>query len=108
MKLFLFASILLAVAAVADDRLRDVQGELKSQGFFYGEVDGKPGPETAAALRRYQIRNGLQVTGTVNDETLAALGMGGKPPEPEPAKPAPPRKASPGDQVNPPPPSDDT
>ena len=28
-----------------------------------------------AAIRRYQIRNGLQVTGELNDETLQSLGV---------------------------------
>src|SRR5262249_21122229 len=34
---------------------------------------GEKGAETTAAVRRYQIRNGLQVTGEINDETLHAL-----------------------------------
>src|SRR4030095_14196801 len=100
MKILVFATALLAATVFADDRLRDVQGELKNQGFFYGTVDGKDGPETNAAIRRYQIRNGLQVTGALNDETLAALGMG-KPGEPEPAKPVVPPKVKPSDQINP-------
>ncbi len=93
---------LLAIAmfatANADDRIRDAQAELKSQGFFYGEVDGKDGAESSAAIRRFQIRNGLQVTGKLNDETLAALGLGNNTeskPEPVPQKPQP-------TQVNPP------
>ena len=59
----------------ADDLTRAVQQQLKDQGFFYGAVDGRGGEETAAAIRRYQIRNGLKVTGQLNDETLHALGM---------------------------------
>ena len=64
--------------ALADDQLRNVQTELKSLGFFYGEVSGQPSSETTSAIRRYQIRNGLDVTGSLNAETLAALGMGPK------------------------------
>ena len=91
---------LLSIAAFADDRLRDVQTELKTQGFYYGEINGQNTGETAAALKRYQIRNGLEVTGTMNDETLKALGIGVVPgvrvpqeaPVPSPAaKPAAPR-----------------
>jgi len=59
----------------ADDQLRTVQQTLKDQGFYYGEVDGEEGSETNAAIRRYQIRNGLQVTGKLNTETAAALGL---------------------------------
>ena len=68
----------------ADDQLRDVQTELKSQGFFYGEATGQMNTETTAAIRRYQIRNGLEVTGTLNKESLTALGIGGKSKAPAP------------------------
>ncbi|HEY0794112.1 MAG TPA: peptidoglycan-binding domain-containing protein [Chthoniobacterales bacterium] len=61
--------------AWADDSTRALQQKLKDQGFYYGDVSGQPGPETAAALRRYQIRYGLRVTGEVNDETLRAMGL---------------------------------
>ncbi len=113
MKHLLFATALLAMTAFADDRVRDVQAELKTQGFFYGAVDGKEGPETTAAIRRFQIRNGLKVTGTLSEDTLGALGIGGTPApaKPEVVKPAPgkeptmtPPKAKTGEQLNPPPP----
>jgi peptidoglycan hydrolase-like protein with peptidoglycan-binding domain len=110
MKSLLFATILLAAPALADDRVRDVQAELKSQGFFFGNVDGKEGPETTAAIRRYQIRNGLKVTGSLDNGTLAALGIGVNPadkpadPAKEAAKPVPltPVKPKPSEQENPP------
>ena len=57
----------------ADDQMATVQQELKDQGFYYGQVDGQPGAETSAAIRRYQIRNGLQVSGTLTQETLDSL-----------------------------------
>ena len=91
--------LLLAAAAFADDQVRGVQAELKAQGFFYGDVNGQTSPETVAAVRRYQIRNGLEVTGTLTKETLDALRGAGKPapqvappPAPKPATPAPARK----------------
>lgn len=59
----------------ADDLTRAIQERLKDQGFYYGEVDGQGGDETSAAIRRYQIRHGLKVTGQLNDETLHALGI---------------------------------
>lgn len=67
----------LPMLAAATDQLRDVQTELKTQGFYYGEINGQSTAETTAALRRYQIRNGLEVTGTLNKETLEALGIAG-------------------------------
>ena len=60
-------------AARADDSLKRVQQSLHDQGFYYGSVDGAPGDETTQAIRRYQIRNGLQVTGQLNDETRASI-----------------------------------
>ena len=36
-------------------------------------VTGDKSAETTAAIRRYQIRNGLQVTGELNEETLRAV-----------------------------------
>jgi peptidoglycan hydrolase-like protein with peptidoglycan-binding domain len=50
-----------------------VQQSLKDQGFYYGNVTGDKSAETTAAIRRYQIRNGLQVTGEINPETLHSL-----------------------------------
>lgn len=63
----------LTTEARADAQTREVQQTLKDAGFYYGTVDGQSGAETKAALRRFQIRNGLQVTGAVSPETLSAL-----------------------------------
>src|SRR4029077_5828540 len=46
--------------------------------FYYGNVTGDKSAETTAALRRYQIRNGLQVTGELSPETLNSLNLRGK------------------------------
>jgi peptidoglycan hydrolase-like protein with peptidoglycan-binding domain len=59
----------------ADDLTRTVQQRLKDQGFYYGEVDGRGGDETSAAIRRFQIRHGLTVTGQLNEETIHSLGL---------------------------------
>jgi peptidoglycan hydrolase-like protein with peptidoglycan-binding domain len=90
--LFLFLLILTTGSVLrADDQLRAAQQSLKEQGFYYGEADGQPGPETSAAIRRFQIRNGLEVTGTLTPATLSSLN-GGEPPQPsanpEPRAPA--------------------
>lgn len=73
--LLLLSGVLMATSLWADDLTRAIQQRLKDQGFYYGEVDGQGGDETSAAIRRYQIRYGLKVTGQLNDETLHALGM---------------------------------
>jgi len=57
----------------ADQTVQSVQQTLKDQGFYYGNVTGEKSSETTAAIRRYQIRNGLQVTGEINPETLQSL-----------------------------------
>lgn len=57
----------------ADQTIRSLQQTLKDQGFYYGTVTGDKSAETTAAIRRYQIRNGLQVTGGLNEETLRSV-----------------------------------
>lgn len=57
----------------ADPATANAQQVLKDQGFFYGPVTGEKNADTSAAIKRYQIRNGLEVTGELNDETLQSL-----------------------------------
>jgi len=59
--------------AQADQTIRSLQETLKAQGFYYGTVTGDKSAETTTAIRRYQIRNGLQVTGEINEETLRSV-----------------------------------
>src|SRR5205823_8568651 len=59
----------------ADQLVESVQQALKDEGFYYGDVSGEMNANLTAAIRRYQIRNGLQVTGELNDETLQSLGL---------------------------------
>jgi peptidoglycan hydrolase-like protein with peptidoglycan-binding domain len=87
--LLLVLLTVLPAAAWADDRVRQAESQLKDQGFYYGEVDGKSSSELTAAVRRYQIRNGLEVTGELSPETVRSLGLGGAAPAPAP-------KAAPG------------
>jgi peptidoglycan hydrolase-like protein with peptidoglycan-binding domain len=59
----------------ADQTIQSLQQTLKDWGFYYGNVTGEKSAETTAAIRRYQIRNGLQVTGDINPETLHSLNL---------------------------------
>lgn len=75
--------------AWADSATESAQQKLKDEGFYYGEVNGRKDVDTTAALRRYQIRHGLQITGELNAETQRSLGLTPKPsskPTPRPAQ----------------------
>src|SRR3954471_8537379 len=87
--LFLLAGFLLATTpAQADAVIASVQKALKDQGFYYGEITGQKDADTTAALRRYQIRNGLHITGELNAETQKSLGVKGSvAPRPTPTPP---------------------
>jgi len=79
----LFVFLAAVALAHADETTESVQQTLKDQGFYYGEITGEKNADTTAAIRRYQIRNGLQVTGELNDETLRSL-RSSPPPSPPP------------------------
>jgi hypothetical protein len=57
-----------------DDNVRAVQMKLRDGGFYSGEIDGAYSSELALALTRYQIRNGLPITGGLDVDTSEALG----------------------------------
>ena len=80
-KLLVTALLFLAAlsTAWADPAVESAQQKLKDGGFYYGEINGKKDADTTAAIRRYQIRNGLQITGELNTETQRALGLISKP-----------------------------
>src|SRR6184192_4586028 len=95
-------TVLILIASVmlmhADQLVERVQQALKDQGFYYGEVTGEMNANVAAAIRRYQIRNGLQVSGELNSETLQSLGInssGSARPAPKPASPKPAQPVNP-------------
>ncbi|MFL6583060.1 MAG: peptidoglycan-binding protein [Chthoniobacterales bacterium] len=70
------AAFFLAISAsLADTTTEKVQRTLKEQGFYYGEATGQMDADTTAAIRRYQIRNGLKVTGDLDAETQKSLGV---------------------------------
>jgi peptidoglycan hydrolase-like protein with peptidoglycan-binding domain len=96
----------LSVAAFGDELVKGAQTELKSQGFYYGEITGVNSPETVAAVKRYQIRNGLEVTGTLTKATLDSLGISADTPvasaeQPPPVLKVPERKAEPVERKTP-------
>jgi hypothetical protein len=63
----------LAASVHADDNVRAVQEKLRDGGFYSGEIDGAYSSDLSAGLSRYQIRNGLPITGQLDSETAKAL-----------------------------------
>jgi putative peptidoglycan binding protein len=58
--------------------IRIVQQVLIDDGLLRGEADGILGPSTREALITYQRQQGLQVTGSIDTRTVAALGVSNK------------------------------
>jgi len=57
----------------ADETVKAVQTQLKERGFYYGSLNGVYDSDTSAAVTRYQIRNGLAISGKLDAATLSAL-----------------------------------
>ena len=53
--------------------VRNMQQSLKDKGYDPGPIDGIHGPRTSAAIREYQTKEGLTVTGRLDDETMGRL-----------------------------------
>jgi peptidoglycan hydrolase-like protein with peptidoglycan-binding domain len=58
-----------------DGTVRKAQVALNGRGYNVGAVDGRWGPNTESAVRRFQEKNGLTATGTLDSSTLSALGV---------------------------------
>lgn len=55
------------------ENLKLVQERLKTEGVYAGPVDGELNTQTEAALRAYQEKQGLPVSGTADKATLKEL-----------------------------------
>lgn len=61
-------------AAAADETsIRQAQQALKDKGYSVGQVDGKMGDNTRQALMKFQQDQGMQATGQLDQQTIAAL-----------------------------------
>lgn len=60
---------------LAPQAVQMVQDALHRQGVYDGRIDGVWGPDSQAALERFQQTHGLQVTGQLNQATIATLGI---------------------------------
>jgi hypothetical protein len=79
MKRFLLCFLAVGLGAAgslrADETVRAAQTRLKTGGFYSGEINGRYDSDTSVAITRYQIRNGLQITGKLDAATRQALGV---------------------------------
>src|SRR5690349_20098529 len=57
------------------ERNKQVQEALRQRGLFNGPVNGVIGPNTQAAIARFQQSWPMPVNGMLDDHTLAALGI---------------------------------
>jgi photosystem II stability/assembly factor-like uncharacterized protein len=62
-------------STVSEETITAVQEALNTAGYHIGPPDGKGGPLTLAALKRFQADRHLPATGKFDDITLAALGV---------------------------------
>lgn len=60
---------------LSSSQIMQIQQRLNQEGFNAGPVDGNWGPETAEAVRDFQIRKGMEAAGGLDLGTLAALGV---------------------------------
>jgi hypothetical protein len=74
---FVLAASLTALPAFAQSAatVKNVQQALKDKGVDPGPVDGVMGPETRAALKKYQSQQNLTADGRVGPKTLDSLGV---------------------------------
>jgi membrane-bound lytic murein transglycosylase B len=58
---------------ITKENLKLVQERLKAEGVYAGPVDGELNAQTEAALRQYQQKQGLPVSGAADEATLKQL-----------------------------------
>jgi peptidoglycan hydrolase-like protein with peptidoglycan-binding domain len=59
------------------EQVKQVQTKLNEAGHDVGPVDGIVGPKTQKGLKGFQTSKGLNASGQIDQETLAALGISG-------------------------------
>lgn len=74
--LLLLTSFWLAYAEYTDsETILAVQQVLADAGIYKGNISGIKGNATEAAIRTYQQKNGLKVSGQIDEELLNCLGL---------------------------------
>lgn len=60
---------------LSQQAVASVQQRLRQEGAYSGTIDGAWGPDSVLALQQFQQRHGLQPSGTLNQATVASLGL---------------------------------
>jgi peptidoglycan hydrolase-like protein with peptidoglycan-binding domain len=60
---------------ITKDNLKLLQERLTAEGVYAGPPDGELNAQTEAALRAYQQKHGLPVSGTADEATLKQLQL---------------------------------
>ena len=58
-----------------DEVIANVQTALQDAGYYYGPITGSLSVDTRAALANFQRDYGLQMTGSIDEPTVEALGL---------------------------------
>ena len=78
LSLLILCSVCVAFGEYTDaETILAVQTALHDAGIYKGNLSGIKGNATESAIRTYQQKNGLNVSGQIDDELLASLGLGG-------------------------------
>jgi peptidoglycan hydrolase-like protein with peptidoglycan-binding domain len=64
-----------ATQELSPGMVRQVQTALQQQNLYNGAIDGIWGPQTQSAVQSFQQSHGLNPTGRLTDQTLAALNL---------------------------------
>jgi peptidoglycan hydrolase-like protein with peptidoglycan-binding domain len=66
-----------AQSSQSPDTVKQAQEKLSAAGMDAGPADGKTGPKTEAAVKKFQQSKSIQPSGKLDQQTLAALGVRG-------------------------------
>ena len=61
------------LSGVSEATVRDVQEKLKALGFYSGDITGRAGEKTIAAIKAFQKKIGIDETGELTRTTMARL-----------------------------------
>jgi peptidoglycan hydrolase-like protein with peptidoglycan-binding domain len=58
---------------ISKDNVKLIQERLTAEGVYAGPIDGELNAQTEAALRQYQVKQGIPVSGAADEATLREL-----------------------------------